>query len=240
MKQQITIPFEWEETPGEPKQNWKPKRNHEPINSVSLPVKYVASVPFIWEEKPGTPLGCFARGSKKLRTQENKILPLPPAYFHKYEDESDDQDWMSELEFDDTTSDQSEESFCLAPALVYDPLQSGVYNPLEVPLSSESDRNLINYATGNPSLKGTAFLEHLFPLYPYYSGIHEQVKKTKVHERKQAHNIGDGRRIGTIRKPLSLAQLIMQSRKRSYRIKAVNIKKRNQEKVHFTLYNYAS
>ncbi|CAO2821066.1 unnamed protein product [Amaranthus hypochondriacus] len=220
MKQQITIPFEWEETPGAPKQDWKPKRNdeHEPLNCVPFPVKYVASVPFKWEEKPGTPLGCFARGSTKRRTQENKILPLPPAYFRNFEDESDDQDWMSELEFDDTTSHQSEESLCSAPALVYDPL------------SSESDRNSINYATGNPSLRGAAFLAHLFPLHPYYSRIHEQVNKMKVNERKQALNIGDGGRSGIIRKPLSLAQLIMQSRKRSYGTKAVNIKKRNQQK----------
>lgn len=269
IKQKITIPFQWEETPGAPKKDWKPKIDYEPLDPVPpLPVKYVASVPFKWEEKPGTPLRCFARGLTKRMTQEtvpeDKSLPLPPAYFSKYEDESDegdslygddydDQDWLSELEFD-AMSVRSEESFCSAPSLLANrvtPLHNpyithpcDVYDTFEAPFSPESSKSPTNNTTGYTSLKGAEFLAQLFPLYPpktrfleHGTSITEIAKHTEkkqptfLEEHKKL--IGNGRRSGIIRRPCTLGELIMQSRRRSYRRKAVNMMKHNQKKVFF-------
>lgn len=259
IKQQITVPFLWEEKPGAPKKDWMPKR--ESFTPVPLPVKYVASIPFKWEEKPGTPLRSFAQESTKPKIQEtvleDRSLPLPPAYFTKYDNETDegdssygddynDQDWMSELDFE-AMSVQSEESFCSAPSLLANRL-TPLRNPyiehqtngcMEAPVSPESSSSPNSYATRNTSLKGSAFLAHLFPLYPPKSGFLEKGKnpeeKTRVPERKPTfaeHKklIGDGRRSGVIRRPCTLGELIMQSRRRSNRRKAVNMKKQYQQK----------
>ncbi|KMS99161.1 hypothetical protein BVRB_2g047400 [Beta vulgaris subsp. vulgaris] len=261
IKQQITIPFQWEEIPGAPKKDWKPKR--EPLIPVPLPMKYIASIPFKWEEKPGTPLRCYDQEPTNPKTQEtvpeNMCLPLPPAYFTKYGNETDeedssygddydDRDWMSELDFD-AISVQSEESFCSAPSLLANRL-TPLRNPyveqrvdgyMEGPLSPESNSSPNSYATRNTSLKGAAFLAHLFPLYPPKSGFLQQGKnpqeKMRLPERKTPTTaehkklVGDGRRSGVIRRPCTLGELIMQSRRRSFRRKAVNMKKQYQQKV---------
>ncbi|XP_021730212.1 uncharacterized protein LOC110697173 [Chenopodium quinoa] len=260
IKQQITVPFIWEDKPGAPKKDWMPKR--EPTTPIPLPVKYVASIPFKWEEKPGTPLRSFAQESTEQKNQEtipeNRSLPLPPAYFTKYEDETDegdssyaddyeDRDWMSELDFE-AMSVQSEESFCSAPSLLANRL-TPLRNPyiehqgngcMETPFSPESSSIPNSCETRDISLRGSAFLAHLFPLYPPKSGFLEKRKtpeeQIRLPEKKPPTLVehkklgGDGRRSGVIRKPCTLGELIMQSRRRSCRRKAGNMKKQYQQK----------
>lgn len=53
--QQISVPFLWEERPGTPKKEWVFK----PVPMISVPspaARHVVSVPFEWEAKPGKPL----------------------------------------------------------------------------------------------------------------------------------------------------------------------------------------
>uniref|UniRef100_A0A7C8YQ65 Uncharacterized protein n=1 Tax=Opuntia streptacantha TaxID=393608 RepID=A0A7C8YQ65_OPUST len=250
IKQQITIPFIWEERPGTPKKDWKPK--HEPLFLAARPVKYVASVPFKWEEKPGTPLQCFASESKEPQipetASENKSLPLPPVFFAKIEyDDSDDSssygdyyedpDWISEWG-SEALSIQTEESFSTAV-----PLQNPFVNSLkEIPGSPESGSSPTKYAAGSAaSLRGAAFLEHLFPLFPPKSGFLDKPdhseEKAQVPEREPPvlaeHKKlgGDCSRSGAIRRPLTLQELIMLSRRRSCRREAVHVKKQNPPKV---------
>lgn len=54
VRQQISVPFNWESKPGTPKRVWISK----PISLISYPSpsKLVVSVPFQWEEEPGKPL----------------------------------------------------------------------------------------------------------------------------------------------------------------------------------------
>ncbi|KAL2920524.1 hypothetical protein RDABS01_012015 [Bienertia sinuspersici] len=220
IKQEITVPFLWEEKPGEPRKDWQPK--HEPLNPVPLPVKYIASVPFKWEEKPGTPLRSFARESTKRLVDETvseKGLPLPPAYFSKYEnesdeddssygDDSDDFDWLSELDWNPNLEQQN-------------------VGDLEGSFKEEVSSNSNDYAVRNTSLKGAAFLAHLFPLYPPKSAFLEprmnHEEKMRIPEKISSvlveHNkvAGDGRRSGVIRRPCTLGELILQSRRRSFR-----------------------
>lgn len=249
IKQQITIPFIWEERPGAPKKDWKPMRK--PLSPAPRPVKYVASVPFKWEEKPGTPLRCFASESKEPQipetVPENKSLPPPPAFFAKIEyDDSDDDssyaddyeepDWISEWG-SEALSIQTEESFSTAV-----PLQNPFVNSLkETPGSPESSSSPSKYAAGSAaSLRGATFLEYLFPLFPPKSGFLDKPdnseEKAQVPEREPPISAehkklgGDCRRSGAIRRPLTLQELIMLSQRRCRR-KAVHIKKQNQPKV---------
>ncbi|XP_074291460.1 uncharacterized protein LOC141618257 [Silene latifolia] len=310
-KQQITVPFLWEEKPGAPKENWEtPKREPltavhqpvkyiasvpfnweekpgepkekletpkcEPLTAVHQPVKYIASVPFKWEEKPGTPLRCFAKETKERTVHEtvpeDMNLPLPPAYFAKYGNDSDGdyssygddndyQDWLSEMDFE-TLSALSEDSISSAPSLnANGPTPSRLAVSSVVPLqnpfliekndghmeegsSSPESSNSPTNASRNASLRGASFLQHLFPLYPPKTGFLDKPDNSEENngqiqfknERRlptlEEYKKFDAefRRSGIIRKPLTLGELIMQSRRRSYRRKAVQMKKNNPPK----------
>ncbi|KAK9665616.1 hypothetical protein RND81_14G123800 [Saponaria officinalis] len=264
-KQQITIPFIWEEKPGAPKENWKTKTTtkRETLTPVPQPVKYVASVPFKWEEKPGTPLSCFVQESKVAEKKlENMSLPLPPAYFAKFGNESDGesssgddhdyQDWLSELEFE-TLSVLSEESFCSTPSLtqashpVHSRMPVSSAEPLHSPvLEQKKDGYLAGSASSeissasscasrNTNLRGSSPKSSFFD------------KPSSSEETDNGHvQYGNGRRLPTldeyeklkaefrqnsvIRRPMTLGELIMQSRRRSYRRKAVQKKRMNAPK----------
>ncbi|XP_020094447.1 uncharacterized protein LOC109714289 isoform X2 [Ananas comosus] len=54
VKQQISVPFLWELKPGTPKREWI--SNPTSLISFPSPAKLVVSVPFQWEEEPGKPL----------------------------------------------------------------------------------------------------------------------------------------------------------------------------------------
>nr|DAD18647.1 TPA_asm: hypothetical protein HUJ06_020110 [Nelumbo nucifera] len=74
-RQQVSIPFVWEEMPGTPKREWKWKPPEAvPVSAIPAPVKLIASVPFKWEEQPGKPLACFTQPHL-----HSPFLPLSPA-----------------------------------------------------------------------------------------------------------------------------------------------------------------
>ncbi|KAG6746394.1 hypothetical protein POTOM_050934 [Populus tomentosa] len=97
--------------------------------------------------------------------------------------------------------------------------------------TSETDSSTSSYATGVSSLEGAAFLECLFPLYTPKSGFLGKAS----HPRKESFTPElnsrdfDYERNSSvmIRRPLTLGELIMMSRRRSCQRKAVQMRKQN-------------
>ncbi|KAG6660322.1 uncharacterized protein LOC122303162 [Carya illinoinensis] len=106
---------------------------------------------------------------------------------------------------------------------------------LETPSSppSETDSSTSSYVTGISSLVGASFLEHLFPLFPPSSGFLEKVGeegcKTSL-EPKSKHCDLESNSIVVVRSPPTLGELIMMSRRRSYRRKAIQMRNQNLSK----------
>ncbi|GMH08811.1 hypothetical protein Nepgr_010651 [Nepenthes gracilis] len=272
-QQQISVPFLWEERPGTPKRDWKPKvMPVTPAPPLPLPAKFIISVPFKWEEKPGTPLRCFQQEASELtfeqRAAENKRLPPPPAYGLCLDDCACDGgssfgsgdgggDWLSKLDFE-VGSDHKGKSFSSAASLLANglvptseisaavPLPSiwlPEYDPdncrrIETPASPESGSSTSSYATGTMSPVGSSFLEHLFPLYSPRSGFLQKAcysnegpsssgKQNITPEQKLDSFSDQGKGSVAIRRPLTLGELIMLSRRRSCQRKAVRMRKQS-------------
>ncbi|KAM3320113.1 hypothetical protein P3S67_007313 [Capsicum chacoense] len=267
-RQQISIPFIWEERPGIPIKDWKPKPLATTNGTFTFtpPVKLIASVPFEWEEKPGTPLPFFSQASP----HEN-ITGLPStvrdvqeggddfwADIDKYIDQHGhhDEDGMSESEVEGSDSESIYESFSSAPSSLLangfiptvdissalpveqTSLTAAIHHNIKCPLSptSETGSSVLSYATGTTSLIGTAFLEKLFPLLspstsflqncstPEKGGSHVPPKALN---NNQDH---DNNCSIKVRHPLTLGELIMMSRRRSYQRKTVQMQKQSISK----------
>lgn len=98
------------------------------------------------------------------------------------------------------------------------------------PTSSETESSTSSYATGMPSPIGATFLECLFPLYPPKSGLLERDEHlenvTSSTQELRAKDFDHQDCAGDmIRSPPTLGELIMMSRRRSCRRKAVQMKK---------------
>ncbi|GAB2233399.1 hypothetical protein Droror1_Dr00002621 [Drosera rotundifolia] len=257
-KQQIMVPFLWEEKPGIPKKDWKPEMI--PMSLVPyVPPKFIVSVPFVWEEKPGTPLRCVQKEALDVmcytRVPQNKPLPLPPAYYCDEESpccgvEADDKDWLWDLDMD-VLSMQTSESYASSPSLLANGIVPTAAISSAVPVenvdqmkhvggwtdtrsSPEITESLSSYATGNMSLVGAPFLEQLFPLYSPKSSFLQQPNEQVTYpgnqvptpEQHQIQHFGVvGKQSVVIRRPVTLGELILQSRRRSYRRKAVQMRK---------------
>ncbi|KZV25370.1 hydroxyproline-rich glycoprotein [Dorcoceras hygrometricum] len=227
-RQSISVPFLWEERPGTPKRDWKPIPR--PIKPVQVPVKLVVSVPFGWEEKPGTPL--------------QLLLPPPPAscnldHDQHYSDQVDVVLSDSELE---TCSFETDESFSSAPSLLANcliptvelthavPVEKVINNngELESPGSpvSDAESSASSYETGYTSLVGASFLEWLFPLLVQGSN---PANKAKIPEKAADARCSEltrersGSQVG--RPLLTLGEMIVMSRRRSYQRKVINMRK---------------
>lgn len=94
------------------------------------------------------------------------------------------------------------------------------------PASSETDSSTSSHATGMSSPVGASFLEYLFPFYPPKRDEHlENVSSTPNILNHEDNNSDMARR------PPTLGELIMMSRRRSYRRKAVQMRNWDQPKV---------
>lgn len=151
---------------------------------------------------------------------------------------------------------ETDDLFSSAPSLLANCLVSSLANSTAVPAPTEdkSDRtetdthssplsetgsSTSSYATGASSLVGGAFLECLFPLLPAKAGFLEKVSQsdnrtltpqesnTKYFDRESSSSI--------ILRPRTLGELILMSRKSSYRRKAVQMRKQNLSKVNSIL-----
>ncbi|GAB2265330.1 hypothetical protein Dimus_000394 [Dionaea muscipula] len=169
-KQQISVPFLWEDKPGMPKKDWKQKAAPPPPPPPHVPAKFVVSVPFKWEQKPGTPLRCFQQESPEMILRphlqaDHKPLPLPPAaaaYYYKEESDDEEEDnnsfyalcggagdrdrrwWDLDLEevLSMQTQTSSEESFTCASSLLANGLVPTWAISSAVPLENKN-KNII-------------------------------------------------------------------------------------------------
>ena len=104
--------------------------------------------------------------------------------------------------------------------------------------SSETESSTSSYATGNSSLAGSSFLECLFPLFPPNSGFLGKVgnsedthKPPEFSNQKLDHESNGS---VTVRRPPTLGELILMSRRRSCRRKAAQMRKQDLSMVNLT------
>ncbi|KAI3735199.1 hypothetical protein L6452_14689 [Arctium lappa] len=241
IKQTISIPFLWEEKPGTPKIDWKR------VNPVmQIPVKLIASVPFQWEEKPGTPLipghpfshpspepphpqqqhnknNPFCDSDSDLDQEHDQVLgrstsPKNHQKHHKknpFCDSSDDEfEEIEEVERGGMAESEGDDD-------------DGGY--LRAPSSQawETESNASSYATSGTTimttttLAGSSFLECMFPLLTPQSSFFETVGCSVIRVPPTNTCIRTLSNGGAGRKPLTLGELILMSRRRSYLKKAV-------------------
>ncbi|KAJ8552756.1 hypothetical protein K7X08_020149 [Anisodus acutangulus] len=267
-RQQISIPFIWEERPGIPIKDWKQKPMVTTSGTFTFtpPVKLIASIPFEWEEKPGTPLPFFSQTSPHenfigLPSTVRDVQESPDDFWTgigEYIDQHGhhEEDEMSESEVEASDSESIYESFSSAPSLLANgfiptlDLSSAVPveqtsppadihdSQLTGPLSptSETGSSLLSYATGTTSLVGTAFLEKLFPLLSPNTSFLQNCsnpEKGGSHVPPKALNNNQDRDNNCsikIRHALTLGELIMMSRRRSYQRKTIQKHKRSFSK----------
>lgn len=245
-----SVSFLWEVRPGIAKKDWKPEASS--ISRVlppPTPIKFIASIPFNWEEKPGTPLPSFLQPAvEPMGVQLSATLitlPPPPVYSPAYfngcnsNDDQGDNIEAFGFETDDSFSSASSilENSSLAASTVVSTIvpEQKTYqidndsDHPEIPSSPTSETDSTSsYATGASSLVGVSFLECLFPLLPPNAGFLEKVRYPDE-ESQTAQNNFDRESNNTviIRKPPTLGELIMMSRRRSYQRKAAQIREKN-------------
>ncbi|XP_073066066.1 uncharacterized protein [Primulina eburnea] len=244
-RQSISVPYLWEERPGTPKRDWKPTPR--PIKPVEVPVKLVVSVPFCWEEKPGTPLQLLwppPPGSYNLDHDVGEYRGVDEQH------DSDQMDVLSDSELE-TCSFETDESFDSAPSLLANcliptleithavlvdktPLPRKVVDnrQLQSPGSpvSDTESTASSYETGSKSLVGDSFLELLFPLLVPGSNSANEAKipenDTLPAEDGRFTELTCERNDSQVRRPLlTLGEMMVMSRRRSYQKKVINMRK---------------
>lgn len=260
VRQPPSVPFLWEERPGIPKKDWKPGSSSV-TSLPKPPLKLVASVPFIWEEKPGKPLPSFSMPppAKLISLPSPSVYSHSYNDIDNNYDkggnggDGDEQEGVFETDIE-TFSFKTDDSFSSAPSLLANCLVSltaistavpvdkiltegDKSGQLETPSSSppsETDSSTSSYATGTSSLVGASFLECLFPLFPPSSGFLDKAGENNCRALLEPESKWYDRESNSstvARRPLTLGELIMMSRRRSYRRKAVQVKKQNLSMV---------
>ncbi|XP_042479303.1 uncharacterized protein LOC122060172 [Macadamia integrifolia] len=249
VRQQGSVPFLWEEKPGTPKKEWKNSHSQAIVVSTSLPpAKLVVSVPFKWEEKPGKPLPCFSQpkpDSPFLTLSPFKLTGFPylsifssstsssSTTCHKLtnvfqrgnagdeDEEGEEEGEMFEFDFDSLGFDTDE-------SIAVPVQQSPVKGSNEIPSSpmSETDSDASSYATGRSSLVGASFLECLFPLISTDCDLEVGCHEKNNHPEQQTKESGGESNCNLlVRRPPTLGELILMSRKRSYNWNATQTRK---------------
>jgi len=260
VRQPPSVPFLWEERPGIPKKDWKPGSSSV-TSVPKPPLKLVASVPFIWEEKPGKPLPSFSLPPPAKLISLPSPLVYSHSYNdidNNYDKggnggDGDEQEGMFKTDIE-TFSFKTKDSFSSAPSLLANCIvsltaistavpvdniltQDDKSGQLETPSSSppsETASSTSSYATGTSSLIGASFLECLFPLFPPSSGFLDKAGENNCQAPLQPESRQDDRESNSgvvARRPPTLGELIMMSRRRSNRRKAVQMKKQNLSMV---------
>ncbi|CAJ1977143.1 unnamed protein product [Sphenostylis stenocarpa] len=244
-----SVPFIWELKPGTPKKDWKPE-----VSSVAhipqTPLKLIASIPFVWEEKPGQPLPNFSHLSvDPVLPKPDKILIHVASssgfssacnFGHDDKDKGScdyDSEGITSLDLEAFRFD-ADGSFDSVPSLLANCLVPSAKVSSAIPLietpsspaSSDSDSSTSSYATGRSSPIGATFLESLFPLYTPKSvflerdeNLEKETLSTQEPGAKDFYH--EDIASDMIRRPPTLQELIMMSRRRSCRRKAVQMNK---------------
>ncbi|KAL3524196.1 hypothetical protein ACH5RR_017030 [Cinchona calisaya] len=225
------------------------------------PLKLIASVPFEWEEKPGTPLPCFSQlpppGSPLIALAHANINSFREnSCFGGINDDQDGGEEIEKLEScpetsesettDDSFSSASAPSSLLANGLIPTLAISNAVPVEEIfmtgpasPAASETDSSSTcsSYETGHTSLAGASFLEWLFPnllTTPQSDFLEKGCVSNTQEKRQQSYDFEcerDYSSAAATRKPHTLGELIMMSRRRSYnQRKAVQMRTQNLSK----------
>lgn len=218
VRQQISVPFIWESKPGTPKRDWISN----PVSLISYPPpspspsKLVVSVPFQWEEEPGKPLtqsSCswnpFLAGDDDysigfdLDNFNNPFVTGPTVPDIPFTEEKDEPLFKQSMNGEENSNWQAN----------LDSLSESE----EYSNSSESSITTQNEASSN------GFdMELLFALSsPEVSFLGNLFEKN-----------GDDKRGPSGRRELTLGELIMLSRKLSYRNDSQDVHKKNPSKVY--------
>ncbi|KAI4351879.1 hypothetical protein L6164_006185 [Bauhinia variegata] len=226
LKLTASVPFVWEEEPGKP------------IPNFSISSMPVASPP------PNPEIGLTDAAS-------SSGYPVACSYGNEDESSSDDHgsygDGYETMSLE-TFSFETDESFssvpsllanCLAPTAKISaaiPLQENSLSEhsrgwLETPSSpgSETVSSTSSYAKGSSSLVGASFLERLFPLLPPNSGFLVKAecsenRSTPLQQKCKDFDHEDDVSV-LVKRPPTLGEMIMMSRRRSYRRKAIQMRK---------------
>ncbi|XP_050387878.1 uncharacterized protein LOC126804144 [Argentina anserina] len=223
-----SVPFIWEEKPGTPLpyfvESPSASATPEPMMLITYPS------PPIWSQQNDHGGGDYSDGSNGDDNGEYEIQSV-----FKLD--------MEAFDF------ETEDSFSSAPSLLANCLVSSLAISTAVPAPEDTDHTATatpssplseegsstsSYATGSSSLVGGAFLECLFPLLPSKAGFLEKVGQSDDRTlTPQGSNTKyfDRERNGSITlRPRTLGELILMSRKSSYRRKAVQMRKQNLPK----------
>ncbi|KAK7391091.1 hypothetical protein VNO78_19445 [Psophocarpus tetragonolobus] len=234
-----SVPFIWELKPGIPKQDWKPESEVSSVDHFpKTPLKLIASIPFVWEEKPGKPLPNFSHISVDPMPPKPEKILIHVASSSKFSVACnfghDDNESITSLDLEAFSFDACNQvSSLFANSLVPSATVSTATPLTETPsspTSSEEDSSTSSYATGRSSPIGVTFLETLFPLYAPKSGFLERDENLEkvtsgpqeIREKESDH---EDCASDLLRRPPTLGELIMMSRRRSCRRKAVQMKK---------------
>ncbi|XP_047166922.1 uncharacterized protein LOC124835928 [Vigna umbellata] len=219
-----SVPFIWEVKPGIAKKHWKPETE---VSSVArfpqTPLKLIASVPFLWEEKPGKPLPIFSDVSVHpvlhLHVASSSCFSVACNFGHDGKDKGTcnyDSESITNLDLEAFTFD-ADQSFGSVPSLLSNCVVPSEKASTSSSASFETDSSINNYATGRSSPIGATFLETLFSLYARDHNLKKEVGPKDFCDEDIASDI--------IRRPPTLGELIMMSRRRSCRRKTVQMNK---------------
>ncbi|XP_026657818.2 uncharacterized protein LOC103700128 [Phoenix dactylifera] len=254
-QQQISVPFLWEERPGTPKKEWISR----PVTVISVPspARLVVSVPFEWEEKPGTPLQLSQPSPDSSPLRALPGLAGTPSSAHLLNPSIDEEEGvLATSAFKVLASEMNDDESGLAPSTfpshhvktcesfadVNDSQggstenssdrQENWYSVSETDCNSSSNSS----ATHTASFDASA-AEFLFPLSFPDAGFLNMVRGREralipaaacpeLQPTAYSHN-----RSVRPRRTLTLGELILLSRKLSYKMKPVDVEKRSNLKV---------
>ncbi|XP_011041678.1 PREDICTED: uncharacterized protein LOC105137587 [Populus euphratica] len=221
-----SVPFNWEEKPGKPLSCF----SQSPESAFITPQANLLALPWHVTCSPG---------------DDNHKQEVGDSGEENFGDEQ--VMFNSDLE---SFSFETHESFSSAQSLLANCMVSSVAISTAVPVqttsqtddsngqqespsspTSETDSSTSSYATGVSSLEGAAFLECLFPLYTPKSGFLGKAshpRKESFTPELNSRDLDYERNSSVIiRRPLTLGELIMMSRRRSCQRKAVQMRKQN-------------
>ncbi|XP_027103904.1 uncharacterized protein [Coffea arabica] len=223
-----SVPFQWEEKPGKPLPCFSQQPSGSPL---ALPLPNISSFPLSPRHFLGSE-NCWTG----MNDQDGDQIEMLESYPASCESEADD-------------------SFCSAPSLLANRLVPTVAISNAVPVqqtsfaglssgqlqrpaspASETGSSTSSYETGNTNLVGASFLEWLFPLLTPQSNILEKVGSSEkeispTQTTRQKEDIDCERNYSAaLRKPHTLGELIMMSRRRSYQRKAFQMQTQNLSK----------
>ncbi|KAL6123331.1 hypothetical protein ACLB2K_075853 [Fragaria x ananassa] len=229
-----SVPFIWEEKPGTPlpysMESSSESASPEPMMLITYPSPPICSQ---HNDHGGEEYSNASNGNDDGEDEIQSVFKLDMQAFDFETDDSFSSApsllancLVSSLAISTAVSSLAISTAVPAPEDENDQTETDTPSPLSQARSSTS-----SYATGTSSLVGGAFLECLFPLLPAKAGFLEKVDNRTLTQQASKTKYFDRETNGSvILRPRTLGELILMSRKCSYRRKAVQMRKQNLSK----------